>query len=75
MLKDGSYPAIASGYVTKFSIGNDSYEGQGVRGVRGLNLRDTVTITNGVPSSSLLGDLTKVSMLVAHPVYSRTAFV
>lgn len=71
MLKDGSYPANASGYVTKFKIGDKSYEAHGVRGVRGLNCQDVVTIAEGVPSSNLLGDITKVSLLVATPIYFR----
>jgi hypothetical protein len=71
MLKDGSYPATASGCVTKFKIGDKSFEGHGVRGVRGLNCQDVVTITNGVPSSNLLGDITKISLLIATPIYIR----
>jgi hypothetical protein len=71
MLKDGSYPATASGYITRFKIGDEAYEAHGVRGIRGINCRDIVTIANGVPSSNLLGDITKVLLRVATPIYTR----
>ena len=73
MLKDGTYQATASGYVTRFKIGDESYEAHGVHGVRGLRCQDVVTISNGVPSSDLLGDITKVLLLVATPIYTREA--
>ena len=73
MLKDGTYQATASGYVTRFKIGDKAYEAHGVRGVRSLKCQDVVTISNGVPSSNLLGDVTKVLLLVATPIYTREA--
>ena len=52
--KDGSYPATAGGYQTSFVVEGKTWVAKYNCGVRGMNIPDTVTITNGIPVSRVL---------------------
>lgn len=57
-LTKGSYSASASGYTSIFSIGDVKYEATFSKGVRGINIPDTITITDNNIFSSKLGAYT-----------------
>lgn len=54
MPPDGTYPAVVGGYVTVFTAGKKVWKAKFSNGVRGFNIPDTVTITNGVLKSNVL---------------------
>lgn len=55
-IPDGSYPAIAGGYVSRFQVNGQVVEAKFDNGVRGINIKDTVTIRDGKISSLILGE-------------------
>ena len=51
----GSYKAIASGYQTTFEVNGIFYECLCVKGIRGINIPDIVTVTESNIFSAKLG--------------------
>lgn len=54
-IPDGTYPSLASGYITRFRVENKTYVAACDNGIRGINVSDTVTAHNNLLSSKLLG--------------------
>ena len=54
-LPDGTYSATASGYESVVVHGGKSYVFKFDNGVRGLNIRDTITLSNGEVRSGIVG--------------------
>lgn len=54
---NGTYPAVVSGYVTEFKVGDRLIYGKGNIGVRGINIRDTVTVHDGHAKSNAIGEI------------------
>lgn len=63
-IQNGSFAATAGGYVSEFSDGVHRFRAKFKNGVRGLGIRDTVLVSDGVITSSLLGDAIEVVALV-----------
>ena len=62
----GVFPAKASGYVTSFTHEGVQYICHCQRGVRGVNITDTVTLTKDEAKSSTLGPIKQISIIVAN---------
>lgn len=60
----GTYPARCGGYVTVFEVSQSTCKAESeTNGIRGMNLRDTVTVAaDGSMRSQLLGVVTLVEL-------------
>lgn len=62
----GVFPAKASGYVTSFTHEGVQYICHCKQGVRGVNITDTVTLTKEEATSTTLGQIKQISIIVAN---------
>lgn len=51
----GSYCAVTGGYHSEFTAGGKRFLARFNSGVRGFNIKDTITVTDGEVVSGLLG--------------------
>lgn len=62
--RDGSYPSVTGGYSTEFSDGVHRFRAKFSNGIRGIGVRDSVTVSNGKVTSNLLGESIELVALV-----------
>lgn len=55
LVPNGTYPAVVGGHTSKFQVNGVSWTLSCLHGVRGQNIQDTVTVTDGVAKSKTIG--------------------
>lgn len=63
-LPNGSYPALAGGYVSTFKIGDRKFEAIFTKGVRGIDVSDTVLVNDGNVFSQVLGKAKEIKEFI-----------